>query len=144
MQDNDLVWKLKQITPGMLSKQQIQQMSARINNFDHVKVADYNFGASFMAKWVISLYNAAVQKGKKATGSMNVSKLTDYSNASVSNSRLSTDQSTRFRSSQRAAINDYSSTKSTPKIKFFVKDRNVRSRQTSRLQDYSTEGTNSN
>ena len=126
--DKDFIWRLKQVTPGMLSRQQIAAMAKKMNNFDHVKAADYNFGACFLAKWVLSLYNAALLKSKKVMKSF--SKISDYQ----TNSSIETTEKSRFGGSSMAMNNQTPITRG--KITFNVLQRATKSREPSLLRGH--------
>ena len=49
----------------MLSNGQLRGIMVRMKNFDHIKVADYSLGATYLSKWVYSMHKSAIELKKK-------------------------------------------------------------------------------
>ena len=51
----------------------IAGIGAKMKLFDHVKVADYSLGATYISKWIYAIHKAATEKKRAPSRSPNLS-----------------------------------------------------------------------
>ena len=60
MSNPNFLKKLKSMSPQLLDGNQIKMLVEKMKSFDHLKVADYNLGATYLSKWIYAMHKGAM------------------------------------------------------------------------------------